>query len=54
MLIKSSNLLSCKEPYEQELASLEKILSDYGYTLSVRAEELSLEVFVSLSNALYR
>lgn len=29
MLIKSSNLLSCKEPYEQELGALEKILSDY-------------------------
>ena len=29
MLICSQNLLSCKEPYEQELAALEKILSDY-------------------------
>ena len=36
------------------LKIVEKILSDYGYTLSVRAEELSLEVFVSLSNALNR
>lgn len=29
MLIDSKNLLSCKEPYEQELGALEKILSDY-------------------------
>ena len=29
MLIDTKNLLSCKEPWEQELATLEKILSDY-------------------------
>ena len=29
MFIQSKNLLSGKEPYEQELATLEKILSDY-------------------------
>lgn len=29
MLIDTRNLLSCKEPYEQEIAALEKILSDY-------------------------
>lgn len=29
MLIDSKNLLSCKKAYEQELATLEKILSDY-------------------------
>lgn len=28
-LIRTSNLLSCKEAYEQEIAALEKILSDY-------------------------
>ena len=29
MFIQSKNLLSCKKPYEQELATFEKILSDY-------------------------
>lgn len=29
MLIDSKNLLSCKKPYEQELATLKKILKDY-------------------------
>ena len=29
MLICTQNLLSCKEPWEQEIAALEKILDDY-------------------------
>ncbi len=29
MLIKTSNLLSCKSPQEQELAALKKILKNY-------------------------
>ena len=28
-MLRTSNLLSCKTPQEQELATLEKILSDY-------------------------
>ena len=28
-MIRTSNLISCKSPKEQELATLEKILSDY-------------------------
>lgn len=28
-MIRSGNLLSCKSPQEQEIAALEKILSDY-------------------------
>ena len=37
-----------------DLKIVEKVLNKYGYSLTVRAEELNLEVFVSLANALYR
>ena len=37
-----------------DLKVVESVLSEYGYSLTSRAEELNLEVFVSLSNALYR
>ena len=37
-----------------DLKIVEKVLNKYGYNLTVRAEELNLEVFVSLANALYR
>jgi len=31
---------------------VEEVLSEYGYDLNVRAEMLSVEVFVALANAL--
>ena len=37
-----------------DLKVVESVLSEYGFSLTSRAEELNLEVFVSLSNALYR
>lgn len=37
-----------------DLKIVEKVLSDYNYDLTVRAEELDLEIFVSLANALYK
>ena len=37
-----------------DLKKIEKVLSEYDYNLTVRAEELSLEIFVSLANALYK
>lgn len=35
------------------LEIIEKVLSNYGYDLTVRAEQLSLEIFVNLANSLY-
>lgn len=35
-----------------DLDVIESILSEYGYDLTVRAEALSLEIFISLANAL--
>lgn len=35
-----------------DLNKIEKVLNKYGYDLSVRAENLKLEVFVEISNAL--
>ena len=37
-----------------DLKIVEKVLSDYNYDLTVRAEELDLEIFVSIANALYK
>ena len=37
-----------------DLTVISKVLMDYGYDLSVRAENLSVEIFVSLSNTLYK
>ncbi len=37
---------------EYPLSDLEKVLQDYHYSLSSRAEELPLEVFVAMSNLL--
>ena len=37
-----------------DLKIVEKVLSNYNYDLTVRAEELDLEIFVSLANALYK
>ena len=35
-----------------DLKIIEMVLKDYGYDLNVRAEELSVDIFVSLANAL--
>ena len=35
-----------------DLDVISKVLMNYGYDLSVRAENLSVEIFVSLSNSL--
>ncbi len=37
-----------------DLKIVERVLNDFDYDLTVRAEELSIEVFVSLANALYK
>ena len=37
---------------QYDLDAVEKVLSSYGYDLSVRAEQLSLEVFVDIANSL--
>ncbi len=39
---------------EYDLKIIEKVLNDYGFDLSVRAESLSVEVFVKISNALWK
>ena len=39
---------------EYDLKVIEKILNEYGFDLSVRAETLSVEVFVKISNALWK
>ena len=35
-----------------DLKKIEEVLSEYGYDLTVRAENLSTEIFVKMSNAL--
>ena len=37
-----------------DLKVIEEVLFDYGYDLNVRAEALSLEVFVAIANALWK
>ena len=37
-----------------DLSKIESVLSKYGYDLSVRAENLSIDVFVDISNNLTR
>jgi len=37
-----------------DLKIVEKVLESYGYDLSVRAENLDVEVFVAISNALWK
>ena len=37
-----------------DLKIVEKVLEKYGYDLSVRAENLDVEVFVQISNELYK
>lgn len=47
---KRKNLRNNLKNYNLEIVN--KILGDYGYTLQNRAEELSIEIFVELANAL--
>ena len=37
-----------------DLSKIESVLSKYGYDLSVRAENLSIDIFVDISNNLTR
>ena len=37
-----------------DLNIVESILNNYGYDLSIRAENLQLDVFIDLANGLYR
>lgn len=47
---KSKNLRNNLKKYD--LLKIEEILKQYGYDLNVRAEQLSLEIFVTLANGL--
>lgn len=47
---KRKNLRNNLKNYD--LLKIEKVLNKYGYDLTIRAEELALEVFVEMANAL--
>ena len=47
---KRKNLRNNLKKYD--LSIISSVLSQYGYDLNVRAEQLSVEIFVELANAL--
>ena len=37
---------------DYDLSIIERVLNKYGYDLSVRAEQISLEIFIEIANNL--
>ena len=37
---------------QYDLETIEKVLNRYGFTLAVRAEQLSIDIFVDIANEL--